>query len=703
MTDKNTRSHAASASASLSGELSKDDLAGILDSMQDTFYRIDRDGVLVYVSRSVRQLLGYEPTEVIGTMMADYYVDADGRERFLAAFQAAGGNINDYEAPFRHRNGSVVWLSTNAHYYHGPNGEITGIEGAARDVTQRITQQEELNRLKSTLDKTLDCVFMFEPESLRFFYVNEGGMKQVGYTAEEMLNMTPRDIKYDFVEADFRAMLQPLIEGKKDAMTFDTVHRHKDGHEVPVEVFLQYIAPEREEPRFVAVVRDLSERLEAQKKLRHLAHHDVLTKLPNRLLFMDRLEHALARRPDEGRVALLFLDLDRFKIINDTLGHACGDKVLYMLGERVSACVRRGDTLARISGDEFAVVLEDVAASDAIVPVTRYILDELAKPFIVDGHELFVTASIGISISPNDGEDPNTLLKHADIAMYRAKDMGRNTYQFYSPDMSVKAFERLSLETSLRYALERKQFRLLYQPQIDVATGTIIGVEALLRWQHPDLGLVGPNDFIPILEDTGLIVSVGEWVLCHACAQAKKWQEKYNQDLRMSVNFSARQFNDDELVFIIHDCLERTRLPAHTLELEITETVIMQDKKRIGGAFEALEGMGVRFAIDDFGTGYSSLSYLKRFPIDTLKIDRSFVRDVTADSDDAAIVMAIIAMAKSLKLEVVAEGVETREQLDFLRTKDCTIVQGYLFHKPLQAEELDELFARTFAADSASP
>ena len=672
---------------------SKEELAAILDSMQDTFYRTDSEGFLVFMSRSVKGLLGYEPAELIGTKLSDLYYEPDGREKFLAAFQAAAGHVDAYEAPLRHKDGHVVWVSTNAHYYRNREGEILGIEGTTRDVTQRVAHQQEVNHLKSTLDKTLDCVFMFEPQSLRFFYINEGAMKQVGYSTDELLQMTPYDIKPDFSEAQFRAIIQPLLKGEKNSLTFETVHRHKEGRELPVEIFLQYISAERESPRFVAIVRDLSERMEALEKLHHLAHHDSLTNLPNRLLFLDRLEHALARRQGGEQLAVLFLDLDRFKIINDTLGHASGDKVLQMYGERVSACLRKGDTLARISGDEFAIVVEDVTSSEAVAPVARHILAELVDPFVVDGQELFVTSSIGISLSPNDGEDSQSLLKHADIAMYRAKDLGRNTYQFYSPDMSGKAFERLSLETSLRYGLEREQFRLFYQPQVDVVTGKVIGVEALLRWQHPDLGIVSPKDFIPILEETGLIVPVGEWILYTACTQAKVWQEKHDRPLRMSVNLSARQFNDDGLVSMVEYCLERTGLPAPTLELEITESVIMQDRKWVGKALQTLEAMGVRFAIDDFGTGYSSLSYLKRFPIDTIKIDRSFVRDVTTDSDDAAIVSAIIAMAESLKLDVVAEGVETNEQLDFIKAKDCAVVQGYLFSEPLMAEEMDRLFA----------
>ena len=674
-------------------DLSRDELVAILDGMQDTFYRTNSEGCLVYISRSSERLLGYQPEELLGTKLSDLYVEADGREKFIAAFQAAGGSIEAYEAPLWRKDGQIVWVSTNAHYFRGPAGDILGVEGTTRDVTTRIKQQQELNRLKSTLDKTLDCVFMFEPESLKFFYVNEGATRQVGYSTEELLQMTPYDIKPTYNEVQFRALLVPLIDGREDTMTFETIHQHKDGHELPVEIFLQYVKPENESPRFVAIVRDLSERIEAQKKLRHLAHHDSLTNLPNRLLFMDRLEHALLRRHASGQLAVLFLDLDRFKVINDTLGHASGDMVLQLLGERLSSCLRADDTLARLSGDEFAIILEDVNSSDEVVTVARHVLQELVSPFVVEGRELFITASIGISMSPNDGKDSNTLLKHADVAMYRAKDLGRNTYQFYAADMSAKAFERLNLETSLRYALERDQFKLMYQPQVDISTGKIIGVEALLRWQHPDLGIIGPSEFIPILEETGLIVPVGEWLLYKACTQVKSWQDMYDTNLRIAINLSARQFNDSELVSLVEYCLARANLAAQTLELEITESIIMQDSKWIGDAFQAFESMGVRVAIDDFGTGYSSLSYLKRFPIDTIKIDRSFIRDVTSDIDDAAIVSAIIAMAQSLKLEVVAEGVETEAQLNFVRGKGCTAMQGFLFSEPLTPEAIDRLMA----------
>lgn len=675
---------------SVNATLSREELIEILESMQDTFYRTDANGVLVYLSKSVDDLLGYRVSDVLGTKLSDYYAEPDGREKFIENFQAHEGNVKGYEAPLRHKNGNIVWVSTNAHYYRGADGEILGIEGTTRDVTAEKLQKQELDQLKNTLDKTLDCVFMFYPDSLRFFYINEGAVNQVGYSIEELLEMTPYDIKPAYDEIAFRELVQPLIEGHKTSMTFETVHEHKEGHHLPVEIFLQYIKHENEKPRFVAIVRDVSERMVAQEKLHHLAHHDHLTALPNRLLFQDRLEHALLRRT-KGTLAILFIDLDRFKVINDTLGHATGDRVLVMLSDRLCNCLRRGDTLARLSGDEFAVILEDIVSSDEVTPVLRHILDEMSNPFLIEGHELFVTASIGISMSPNDGDDSQTLLKNADIAMYRAKDLGRNTYQFYSPEMSSKALERLSLETSLRYALERNQYQVVYQPQVNLVSGHIIGFEALLRWNHPEIGIVGPGDFIPILEDTGLIEEVGQWVLFESCKQAKIWQEKYAKDFRISVNLSARQFQGSELIAKVADCLEQTGLSPHTLELEITESIIMYNTDAVKVTMQEFEDMGLRIALDDFGTGYSSLSYLKQFPIDTIKIDRSFIRDITTDEDDAAIVTAIIAIANSLSMDLVAEGVETQQQLDFIKEKNCDVMQGYLFSKPLAVEDIDKL------------
>lgn len=677
---------------SINSDFSREELLEIIESMHDTFFRVDNDGYLISLSRSVSDLLGYSLDEMVGTNMADYYAEPDGREKFLSFFHESGGYVNAYEIAFRHKNGEIIWASTNAHFYRNADGEILGIEGSSRDVTSKIIQQQELVLLKNTLDKTLDCVFMFESDSLNFCYVNEGGINHLGYKKEEIVQMKPYDIKPMYDEETFRKLIQPLIDGQDSSMTFDTIHRHKNGKEIPVEVFLQYIKHENARPRFLAIVRDISERVETQEKLHYLAHHDHLTGLPNRLLFLDRLEHALLRRSDEY-VAMLFIDLDRFKIINDTLGHASGDKILNMFSKRLLNCTRKSDTIARLSGDEFAVILEDVKSSDDVIPVVQHILEKLTVPFAIGRRELFVTASIGISMSPYGGCDTQTLLKNADIAMYRAKEKGRNTYQLYIPDMDSKSEEKLSLETAIRYAIERNEFSVVYQPQLNYVSGEIIGFEALLRWCHPEWKSIGPCDFIPVLEETGLIETVGEWVLKEACSQVKMWQEKYNKDFRISVNISARQFQGGELIYKVKDCLKKTKLAAHTLELEITESILLYKTDTVMSAMKELDSMGVRIALDDFGTGYSSLSYLKQFPINTIKIDKSFVQDITTDEDDAAIVCAIIAIAKSLKMDLVAEGVEQKEQLDFIIDKGCSVIQGFHFSKPVSADEMEVLLS----------
>ena len=430
-------------------------------------------------------------------------------------------------------------------------------------------------------------------------------------------------------------------------------------------------------------ITDITERAQAQERLQYLAHHDSLTGLPNRALFLERLDHALTRaRWTKRPLAILFLDLDRFKNINDTLGHDIGDSALRVASERLLSCVREGDTVARFGGDEFTVLLEDMANTDDVPAIAQKIIDILSRPFVVGDREFVITASIGISLYPNDGDDSLRLLRNADTAMYRAKDQGRNKHQFYSSEMSAKALEKFTLESSLRHALDRGEFLLYYQPQVNLSTGQVTGVEALLRWQHPELGLILPTQFIPVAEETGLMKAIDEWVLHTACAQAQAWQSAGIPSISMIVNLSGRSFSEARLAEVISRTLDQTGLAPEMLELEITESVIMQNSQTTVEMLEALNRKGLRLAIDDFGTGYSSLSYLKRFSIDTLKIDQSFVRDVTTDADDASIVTAIIAMGHGLQLKVIAEGVETSGQLDFLRHHDCDGMQGFLFSRP---------------------
>ena len=559
------------------------------------------------------------------------------------------------------------------------------------DITTRKIAESEMRKLSSALEQTADSVIISDRQGI-IEYVNFGFEKTTGYGRDEAVGQKPSLLNSGKQGAGFyKKLWGTILAGEVFSEVF--VNRRKDGSLYYEE---KTITPLKDAAgqvtHFIATGKDVTERMQTQERLQHMAQHDALTELPNRLLFMDRLKQALARaRWHERLVAVLFVDLDRFKTINDTLGHEVGDKLLQALAGRLTASVREGDTVARFGGDEFAMLLDDVASEKDIGAVAQKVIEMLAPPFEIDGQSLYITASIGVSLYPNDGEDSTTLLKNADIAMYRAKDLGKNTYQFYSADMSARAFERLTLESSLRHAIERYEFRLYYQPQIDTVSGAIIGVEALLRWQHPDFGLVAPAEFIPLLEETGLIVPVGDWVLRTACEQLCAWHAAGWPMLRMAVNLSPRQFQTAGLAESVERALSTLGCDPGLFELEITEGVLLRHTAATVESLEALHALGVRMAIDDFGTGYSSLSYLRRYAIDTLKIDRSFVRDVPGDADDSALASAIIVLAQSLKLDVIAEGVETEAQCDFLRERGCQVMQGYLFSRPLPADEIPRL------------
>ncbi len=439
----------------------------------------------------------------------------------------------------------------------------------------------------------------------------------------------------------------------------------------------------------IGVAADITERKRAEARLMQLANFDTLTTLPNRALFHDRLAHALAKSHRSKKlVALLFLDLDRFKTINDSLGHYAGDELLKSVAERLQKTAREVDTVARLGGDEFTVILEGITYNEDATIVARKILEVMGQPFYLDGHEVFVTTSMGIAIYPLDGDNSDDLLKNADTAMYRAKEQGRNGFRFYTADMNAKAVEHLIMESSMRHALERSEFEVYYQPQIDVHSRELTGFEALLRWRHPDLGLLYPSQFLPLAEDNGLIVIIGEWVLHHVCAQAAQWQRGGLPPVRVAVNLSGRQFRQDNLVESVARALQESGLSPHLLELEITENFLLDNIQSAIITLNRLHDLHVQLAMDDFGTGYSSLSYLKRFPLNSLKIDQSFVRDISTDPDDAAIAEAIIALAKTLRLRVMAEGVETEEQLYFLRSRGCDQAQGFLINAALPAEQV---------------
>jgi diguanylate cyclase (GGDEF)-like protein len=439
---------------------------------------------------------------------------------------------------------------------------------------------------------------------------------------------------------------------------------------------------------YIAVFSDISERKAVEERVAYMAQHDFLTGLPNRLLLQDRLTQAIAHaKRKQGKLAVIFLDLDHFKNINDSLGHPVGDKLLQEVADRIKGAVRASDTVSRPGGDEFIIMLQDPGTADTIAMAAVKLLAAIAGSYLIDGSEIQVTTSIGISVFPDDGRDSDSLIKHADNAMYQAKGSGRNNYQFFTSEMNRRTLERISLRTKLSHALERQELSLHYQPQVDLQSGRIIGAEALLRWNQPVLGMVSPAQFIPIAEENGLIATIGEWVLREACRQNQEWRKLGLPEITVAANLSAVQFrqkNFGEMVMVI---VNESGLTPSAFELEITESVVMHDAGAAIALLQQLKSFGLKLSMDDFGTGYSSLSYLKKFPINKLKIDQSFVRNIMIDSDDAVIASTIISMAQNLRLTVIAEGVETLEQLAFLRQQGCHEMQGYYFSKPLPAEK----------------
>jgi diguanylate cyclase (GGDEF)-like protein/PAS domain S-box-containing protein len=439
----------------------------------------------------------------------------------------------------------------------------------------------------------------------------------------------------------------------------------------------------------VVVFRDVSQSREMVQHIEYLAHHDALTDLPNRLLLLDRISQAIVMARRHGtQLAVLFLDLDRFKLVNDSLGHAVGDQLLRMVADRLTTGVRQSDTVSRLAGDEFVVLLTDLTRTQNVADAATKILASLGRPYVIDTHVLHVPASIGASTYPEDGEDAETLIQHADTAMYAAKESGRNVFQFFTEEMSARANERRFIETGLRRALARGEFCLHYQPKIRLSTGAITGVEALLRWRHPDRGLIPPHQFVSIAEENGLILPIGQWVLREACRQARLWEIEGLGPMPVSVNVSAVEFRHKHYLRGVRTILADTRLDPRLLELELTETALMSHADSTTTALHALKALGVQLAVDDFGTGYSSLSHLRTFPVDVLKIDRSFVHEISTRPDDAAIVNAVVGMGATMKKRVIAEGVETQAQFDFLHAHGCNEAQGFYFHEPMAAEQL---------------
>ncbi len=570
------------------------------------------------------------------------------------------------------------------------------VEDLTEEEALRAAALESERRFRDLAETAHDGIIMTDPQG-EIAYFNRAAERMFGYRRNQALERPIGTVLPEPLSCQ-------LDEGLQHAQVWETQGLRQDGTVFMVEGSSSVF--EGSTGRFITyVLRDLTERKQFERQLVHLANHDPLTNLPNRKFFRERLGISLDEAALDGaQLAVLFLDLDRFKLINDTFGHALGDKLLLMVAERLAGCFRKGDILARLGGDEFVVLLQGLSGTQDAALVAQKIMDTFAHTFQLETHEVFVSASIGIAFYPSDAIDAGNLIRCADNAMYQAKEQGQG-YQFYRPDLENLPSERLTLENSLRRAVERGELQLDYQPKVNLASGAVIGLEALLRWAHPVRGIIPPDQFIPLAEETGLIIPIGEWVLRTACLQIKAWQGEGVPPLPVAVNLSARQFRHrsasgeatgiHDLVETIERVLEETGVDPSCLELEITESILMQNLSTAAMTLQALSAKGMRIFIDDFGTGYSSLSYLKRLPIDTIKIDKSFVGDITTDPDDAAIVTAIIAMAHSLRLKVVAEGVETQEQFDFLLERDCDAMQGYFFSKPLPAEDISPFLRST--------
>ena len=570
---------------------------------------------------------------------------------------------------------------------------------------QSVNHQEAgLRRLRAAMNAASDAIFLFDVPGMTLVDVNDGACRLLGYTREEMLALAPGALLPPLPAPSLPPAGLPDAPAALASQASECELLRRDLSLVPVELTWHWHAQAADadvdadggtgEALLIAVARDISERRQAQERLKHLAHYDSLTGLPNRSLFYQTLAQAVELAQEKSwRIVVLFIALDRFKSINDTLGAALGDELLRQFSNRLVACVRLRDTVGRLGNDEFALILTMSRHQQDAVAVANQVRDTLRAPFDLRGHAATLTASIGIAMYPDDAKDPETLVRYANTAMGGAKRAGRDGYRFFTAGMNVQVLARLDLELALRHALEHEQFILHYQPKVDLRTGRISGVEALLRWRRPGHGLLAPAEFVPVLEDTGLIGRVGAWVIDAACRQVAQWRDEGVGPVRVAVNVSSRQFAEGDLAAEVTQALARYLVPAELLELELTETALMSNAERTIIVLGKLKKIGVKVAIDDFGTGYSSLAYLQRFPIDKLKIDIAFVRNITSSPNDAAIALAIISMAHSLKLSVVAEGVESRPQLEYLRRNRCDEIQGFYFSRALPALELGQIIA----------
>jgi diguanylate cyclase (GGDEF)-like protein/PAS domain S-box-containing protein len=661
----------------------------------------------VWWNDSFQTLFDYQPNNV--SQRLEFRIERihhDDRDRVATGMLAAiasGKSFWSDEYRFLRGDGTPSHVLDRGYVMRAPDGKAVRMIGAMMDITRRKLTEDALRLSERAIEASFNPIIITTDPAAgaKIVYVNPAFERVTGYSRSEAIGRNCGFLQgKDRDQPELEKLRLALREGK-DCNALLRNYR-KDGTLFWNDL---YITPVNDQAsgtvtHFVGVQHDVTQTRRYAEELEHQANHDALTGLANRSLLRDRLDQALVYAQRHGRLVMVaFVDLDAFKMINDSLGHSTGDQLLRIIAERLQSCVRKGDTVARLGGDEFVLVLSDQGMEDSQHGMMERVIAAVSEPCPVDNQDLRVTCSIGVSVYPHDAADAEALLRMADTAMYRAKDVGRNNFQFHTQELTARISDRLALDAGLRRALERGELFLNYQPQYDLKTQRVIGMEALIRWDHPERGVMQPGKFIALAEDNGLIVPIGAWVIRTACVHNKALQDQGISPVKIAVNLSARQFRQKGLVKAVAAILEDTGLEARYLELELTESMVMHSAEEVIGMLRELHGMGVQLSVDDFGTGYSSLSYLKRFPVHRLKIDQSFVRDIGTDADDTAIVQSVIALGHALKMAVVAEGVETQEQLSFLAAADCDEAQGYYFSKPVGFEEIRSLLKSSAAGE----
>ncbi|EGF31041.1 EAL/GGDEF/PAS/PAC-domain containing protein [Oxalobacteraceae bacterium IMCC9480] len=657
------------------------------------FLDVNPAALALFGYASKTDMVGRASAEISPPQQPDGLASADKSRQMQDLVQQKGNHRYDWQ--YLSNQGKPFWTEVLSTDIPAAGQRLQYV--VVRDISTRKAAEMSLHLAARVFENSQEGI-MIADEHRRVISINRALTDITGYTADEVIGNPPQILcsgTHD--KALFQAILESVL--KHDHWQGELWGRHRDGRGYPLWLSVTAVRDSHHAVlNYIGIVTDISDRKASEEQMRHLAEHDFLTGLPNRVLLLDRLQQAIAvAERSRTRLAVLFLDLDRFKNINDSFGHHVGDKLLQTVAERLKKCVRGIDTVSRLGGDEFVIMLVDTGSGEPIAHVAGKILQAIGTPYSIEGCEFSVTTCIGVSTYPADGTDMDVLIKSADTAMYHAKSKGSNRYQFFNNDMNTRVVERIVLEHSLRSALKSSEFILEYQPQIHIASNRLIGAEALIRWRHPTLGRMMPDRFITVAEECGLIVPIGDWALRQACLQARAWQDQ-GLELVMAVNLSVAQFHQQNLVRSVTDALQAARLEPQWLQLEITESIMMEEAKGAIDMLRSLRDLGIRLAIDDFGTGFSSLSYLKRIPIDKLKIDQSFVRDITLDPEDAAIINAIIVMAKSLNLTVIAEGVETLEQFRFLEAHGCDEYQGFLASKVLSVADFSARYVPSATA-----